>query len=119
MSRYQRHIFVCVNERPEGHPKGCCLRKGSAEFRDYLKAEVNKRGLSKSVRVNNAGCLDACEHGIAMVVYPEGIWYGGVTRDDIPEIVEKTIVKGEVIGRLLIADPRYAPDQAAPISLKL
>jgi len=109
MTRYQRHVFVCLNERPEEHPKGCCLRKGSAQVRDTLKAELKKRGLSNVVRANKAGCLDACEYGISMVIYPEGIWYGGVRVEDIPEIIDRTIVQGEVIQRLLINDSRYTP----------
>jgi (2Fe-2S) ferredoxin len=110
MSRYQRHIFVCTNQRPAGHPKGCCHEKGSEAVRDLFKAELKKRGLLPLVRANNSGCLDACEHGITMVVYPEGIWYGGVTTTDVPEIIDRTIVEGEVIQRLLIKDSRYAPD---------
>ena len=109
MSRYQRHIFVCINERPKGHPKGCCLEKGSAEVRDTLKAALNARGIKDAVRANNAGCLDACAYGISMVIYPEGIWYGGVKKEDIPEIVERTIINGEVIERLLMPDPKYKP----------
>lgn len=109
MSRFQRHVFVCINERPAGHPKGCCLGKGSAHVRDLLKTELQKRGLAKAVRINNAGCLDACDHGVAMVIYPEGVWYGGVTVNDVPEIIDRTLVDGEVIQRLLIKDQRYAP----------
>jgi (2Fe-2S) ferredoxin len=110
MSRYQRHVFVCINERPAGHPKGCCLEKGSAAVRDTLKSELNKRGLSGVVRANNAGCLDACEHGVSMVIYPDAIWYGHVTKDDIPEIIDRTIINGEVIQRLLIPEARHRPE---------
>ncbi len=119
MSRYRRHVFVCINQRPPGHPKGCCLEKGSDQVRDFLKAELKKRGLSGIVRANNAGCLDACEFGISMVVYPEGIWYGGVKKEDIPEIIERTIIRGEVIQRLLNKDSRYAPRsmQFAPLDI--
>ena len=109
MSRYQRHVFVCINERPAGHPKGCCLEKGSAAIRDTLKAELQKRGLAGIVRANNSGCLDACAFGPSMVIYPEGIWYGRVRKEDVPEIVEQTIVRGTVIPRLVIKDPRYQP----------
>jgi (2Fe-2S) ferredoxin len=109
MSRYERHIFVCINERPAGHPKGCCLEKGSAAVRDLLKSELNKRGLSGLVRANNSGCLDACEHGISMVIYPDGIWYGRVTKEDVAEIIDRTIINGEVIQRLLVPDARYRP----------
>lgn len=111
MPRFERHIFVCTNERPAGHPKGCCLEKGSEQVRAAFKTEVKRRGLSGIVRANASGCLDACEFGVSVVVYPEGIWYGGVTPDDVPQIVERTVINGEVIERLLIHDPRYAPSR--------
>ena len=110
MSRFQRHIFVCINEREPGHPKGCFQAKGSEEVRDRLKQELKNRGLSHAVRANNAGCLDACEYGVTMVIYPEGIWYGGVKEEDIEEVVDRTILNGEVIQRLVIPNGRYAPD---------
>lgn len=110
MSRFQRHIFVCINEREPGHPKGCCHSKGSPEVRDALKASLKTRGLLPIVRVNNAGCLDACEYGVSMVVYPDGIWYRGVKKEDVEEIIDRTIINGEVVQRLLIPNARYAPD---------
>ena len=121
MARFERHVFVCTNERPPGHPKGCCKEKGSEQVRDALKSELHRRGLKGIVRANSAGCLDACEFGVSMVIYPDGIWYGGVTLDDIDEIIEKTILNGQVIVRLLNNDPRYAPDrrQFPPIALPL
>jgi (2Fe-2S) ferredoxin len=109
MPRYERHVFVCTNQRPAGHPKGCCADKGGEEITALLKAELRSRGLQSIVRANKSGCLDACEFGASMVIYPEGIWYGGVRREDIPDIVEKTILNGELIERLLIPDARYAP----------
>jgi (2Fe-2S) ferredoxin len=109
VARYQRHIFVCLNERPPDDPKGCCAAKGSREVRDLLKDELKRRGLSRFVRANTAGCLDACEHGASLVIYPEGIWYGGVTKDDVHEIIDRTIILGEVVQRLLMKDRRYAP----------
>ena len=109
MARFQRHVFICTNERPAGHPKGCCKEKGSEDVRSALKAELKRRGLSGVVRANISGCLDACEFGASMVIYPEGIWYGCVKREDVPEIIERTILKGEIIERLLIPDERYRP----------
>lgn len=102
MSKFQRHIFVCTNARPAGNPKGCCSSKGAEEVRDKLAAALAKRGLHKKIRANKAGCLDACEHGVALVVYPEAVWYGGVTAADVEEIVEKHIVGGEPVERLRI-----------------
>jgi len=108
---FQRHVFVCINERPADHPKGCCKARGGIEVRDTLKSEITKRGLSKIIRANNSGCLDQCEHGVTVVVYPEQVWYGGVTVDDIKEIVEKHLIGGEVVTRLLIPNQSHLGDQ--------
>lgn len=95
-------MFVCTNERPPDHPKGCCKAKGGVEVRDTLKKALAARGISKVVRANNAGCLDQCANGVSVVVYPEQVWYGHVTVEDIPEIVDKHLVGGEVVERLLM-----------------
>lgn len=104
MPSFQRHVFVCVNERAPEHPKGSCKARGGVEVRDRLKSELSARGLGKRIRANNAGCLDQCEAGVTVVVYPEQVWYGHVTVDDIPEIVEKHLVGGEVVARLLLPE---------------
>ena len=97
-------MFVCINERAADNPKGCCKLKGGVDVRDRLKAELSSRGISKVIRANNAGCLDQCEAGVTVVVYPEQVWYGHVTPDDIPEIVEKHLIGGQVVARLLLPD---------------
>lgn len=84
-----------------------------------MKAELNKRGLASIVRANVSGCLDACSHGATVVVYPEGVWYGGVTVADIPELVERHIIHGEVVRRLLIDDERYTPARYSHEPLKI
>jgi (2Fe-2S) ferredoxin len=104
--KFQRHVFVCINERSADHPKGCCKAKGGVEVRDALKLALKKAGLSKQIRANNSGCLDQCEHGVAMVVYPEQVWYGGVTVDDVNEIVEKHLIGGEPVERLLMPEDK-------------
>ena len=104
MPSFQRHVFVCVNERPADDPNGCCKAKGGVEVRDRHKAELTARGISKLVRANNAGCLDQCARGVSVVVYPEQVWYGGVTVDDVTEIVERHLIGGEVVERLLMPD---------------
>jgi (2Fe-2S) ferredoxin len=102
--RFRRHVFVCENRRPEGSPKGSCAACGGVEVRAALKDELRRRGLSELVRANGAGCLDACAHGAAMVVYPDGAWYGGVKPEDVPEIVERHLLRGEPVERLRIRD---------------
>jgi (2Fe-2S) ferredoxin len=98
--RYRHHVFVCENRRPEGDPRGSCAAKGSEEIRAALKAELARRGLKREVRANSAGCLDACADGPSIVVYPEGIWYGHVRVEDVPEIVESHLVNGVPVERL-------------------
>jgi len=113
MPSFQRHVFVCINERPPEHPKGSCKACGGPEVRDRLKEALAKRGLAKQIRANNAGCLDQCEHGVTVVVYPEQVWYGHVTVDDIPEIVEKHLIGGEVVTRLLIPNQPHLGDRTS------
>ena len=104
---FQRHVFVCVNERPADNPKGSCKPKGGEQVRDALKKALGDRGINKLCRANNAGCLDQCATGVSVVVYPEQVWYGHVTVDDIPEIVEKHIVGGEFVQRLMLPDQAH------------
>ena len=113
---FQRHVFVCVNERPADDPRGCCKARGGVEVRDRFKAELKARGVAKIVRANNAGCLDQCARGVSVVVYPEQVWYGGVTVDDVPEIVERHLIGGEVVERLLMPDqPQVDPRRRLPV----
>jgi (2Fe-2S) ferredoxin len=109
--RYIRHIFVCTNRRKDDDPKGSCAQKGSEEIRELFKRELHKRGLKARIRANKAGCLDVCEHGPNVVIYPEGVWYSHVGKEDVVEIIEKHIISGEVVERLLLPDPRYKPEK--------
>lgn len=101
---YTRHLFICTNRRPDGSPRGCCASKGGDELRIALKKEMDAQDV-KGVRANGAGCLDACERGAAMVVYPEGVWYGGVTQADVKEIVTEHLVGGRPVERLRMKLP--------------
>ncbi|HVJ53651.1 MAG TPA: (2Fe-2S) ferredoxin domain-containing protein [Aliidongia sp.] len=103
---YRTHVFVCTNVRPPGHERGCCTEKGSEKLRNYMKVRAKELGLPET-RINNAGCLDRCELGPVMVIYPEGIWYRYDTREDIDEILTKHLVAGERVERLMLH-----PDQA-------
>lgn len=104
MPKFERHVFVCNNERAPGHPRGCCASRGGKEVRDALKAEAKKHGLAGRVRINQAGCLDQCEHGVTLVVYPEQVWYGFVKLADVPEIVARHLAGGEPVERLRLPD---------------
>lgn len=102
MPPFKKHIFICENLRPEDSPKGCCARKGSGQLKKLMKLKLAQKGLHKTYRTNSAGCLDACEHGASMVIYPQAIWYGHVKESDIDEIIEKSILNNDIIDRLLI-----------------
>jgi (2Fe-2S) ferredoxin len=103
--RYRHHVFVCENRRPPDDPRGCCAAKGSEAIRAAFKEELARRGLKREIRANAAGCLDACADGPTVVVYPEGVWYGHVRLEDVPEIVERHLVNGVPVERLLLKKP--------------
>jgi (2Fe-2S) ferredoxin len=100
-SYYQRHIFFCLNERPNG-AEACANHRAQEAF-DRCKSQVKAAGLSGpgQVRVNKAGCLDRCAAGPVAVVYPEAVWYSYVDAQDIDEIVESHLKNGQVVERLL------------------
>lgn len=102
MPKFQRHVFICVNEREPGNPKGCCAARGGAEVAEAFKSKLYERGLKRIVRPNKAGCLDQCAQGVTVVVYPEQVWYGHVTPADVDEIIEQHIVGGKPVERLVI-----------------
>ena len=81
MSFYQHHVFVCTNKRPDGHERGCCIDRGDPAVREYLKKRCKELGL-EGVRINGAGCLDRCELGPVIVIYPSGEWLRCATKDE-------------------------------------
>lgn len=111
MKRYNKHIFICENKRPDGHPRGSCLDRGSADVKEIFKNRLKELGLNSDVRANTAGCLDACEHGVTVLVYPEQIWYGHVNQDDVEEIIQSHIVKNIPVERLKIKAPLFNKDE--------
>ena len=104
MASLHYHVFVCGNVRESGHKRGCCDPEGRQQLKEAFKVELRKAGLGSTARANHAGCLDQCEHGPIVVIYPQGIWYGRVTVGDVPRIVSRTILQGEILEDLLIAE---------------
>lgn len=100
---YAAHIFVCTNRRQDGHPRGCCAASGSEKLRDFMKARAKELSIP-AVRVNSAGCLDRCEFGPAMVIYPEGVWYRPRTREDVEEILQVHLIGGGRVPRLMLTE---------------
>ncbi|QGJ68375.1 Ferredoxin [Planctomycetales bacterium 10988] len=104
MARFTHHLFVCCHQRPPGHRRGCCDPEGKGALRGLFKAGLTERGLQGKVRANSAGCLDQCELGPTVVIYPQEIWYGGVQPEDVPRILDETVGKGKILEDLLIPD---------------
>jgi len=98
----ERHIFICTNRRDPANPKGCCASKGAEKVREAFKKAVFEENLQATMRANAAGCLDQCEHGVTVVVYPEQVWYGKVTPEDVSEIVSSHLKGGVPVERLRI-----------------
>lgn len=98
---YEAHVFCCTNRRPAGHPRGCCADKGSEELRDYMKGRAKELGLKK-VRINISGCLDRCELGPTVVIYPEGVWYSVATKEDVDEVLQTHLLQGGRVERLML-----------------
>lgn len=102
MSYYQQHVFFCVNQREDGAL--CCNDHSAREMRDYTKDRIKKLKLdcNRRVRINMAGCLDRCNEGPVIVVYPEEVWYTYVDKEDIDEIIEEHLKNGRIVERLRI-----------------
>ncbi len=98
---YDQHVFFCVNARKEDHPRGCCASKNGTELRNYMKEKAKAMGLD-GVRINASGCLDRCELGPSVVIYPEGVWYTCTTKEDVDQILEIHIRDGERINHLMM-----------------
>nr|WP_174242004.1 (2Fe-2S) ferredoxin domain-containing protein [Pseudoroseomonas oryzae] len=105
---FQAHVFVCCNRRAEGHRRGSCAAKGSEKLKDYMKSRAKELGIP-AIRVNQAGCLDRCEFGPAIVIYPEGIWYRAETREDVDEILRAHLVEGGRARRLMLTEKDVVP----------
>ena len=104
MTPFDTHIFICCNQRERGHPRGSCNPDADDRLQKAFKKALAERGLHTRVRANKAGCLDQCEHGPTVVVYPDTVWYGRVTEADIPEIIDQHIVSGQPVARLRLPD---------------
>jgi (2Fe-2S) ferredoxin len=104
MSYYERHVFFCLNRRDEASGRGCCASHDAESMQAHAKDRIKQLKLAGAgkVRVNKAGCLDRCDEGPCLVVYPEGTWYTYVDRADIDEIVDEHLVHGRVVERLKI-----------------
>ena len=116
---YDIHVFCCINERAPGHPRGSCSARGSQALQAYMKAQGKALGLGSRVRINKSGCLERCELGPAMVIYPEGVWYTYNSEADIDEILQCHVLGGERVERLLLEPGQTRPRATEPRRLTL
>jgi (2Fe-2S) ferredoxin len=107
MAERKRYLFVCVNRRPDGTPKGSCAARGAEELHAELKAMLKQQGLAETeARACTASCLDTCWVGPCIAVEPDGYFYGRVTRADLPEIIEG-FRTGQRVERLVLGPQDY------------
>ena len=104
MASFERHLFICTNQREPGSARGCCSPDDKDELQKRFKEAIGAAGLKAIVRANKAGCLDQCEHGPTVVVYPEAVWYGFVQPEDVDEIVREHVTHGRPVERLRLAE---------------
>ena len=104
MAKFEKHVFICMNERGPGSARPSCRNEGSKKLKDEFKDAIKAAGLKHQVRANEAGCLDQCEHGPVIVIYPEAVWYGFVKPHDVEEIVTEHLVGGKPVKRLQLAE---------------
>lgn len=98
---YRVHVFCCTNQRPESHWRGCCSSRGSKALCDYMCRLGMVLGAQR-IRINHAGCMNVCEHGPVMVIYPDGVWYRYETQADVAEILRQHVIGGKRVERLLL-----------------
>ena len=101
-SYFKHHVFFCLNQRAPG--EGCCANFNSAAMQKYAKDRIKTLGLNGQgkIRINQAGCLDRCDQGPVLVVYPDNVWYTYVDQHDIDEIIDSHLAKGVPVERLKI-----------------
>jgi len=104
MSHFKHHVFFCTNQRTNG--EACCQEHGANDMRVYAKDRVKQLAPKElgRIRVNSAGCLDRCELGPVLVVYPEAVWYTYIDQEDIDEIIEEHLLHGRIVERLRVAE---------------
>ena len=107
MSKFNKHIFICTNQRPPDSPRKSCGETHGMEIVDAFRKKLNEKKLPIKVRAQRAGCLDVCDYGQTVVVYPEGIFYVGVELTDIDEIISEHILNNRPVQRLVLSKDKY------------
>lgn len=107
MPKPEKHVFVCAQNRPPNHPRGACANKASNEVLQAFWEQLQQRNAYDRIAVSFSGCLGPCDQGANVVVYPDGVLYGKVTKEDVPEIFEKHLLGDEPVSRLRVPTERW------------
>lgn len=102
MPRPEKHVFICSQQRPPGHPRGSCAEKGCREVVDEFFYQLQQRQCLNQVAVTVTGCIGPCGSGPNVLVYPEGVMYGGVRKEDVSAIFEEHLLGGVPVERLKV-----------------
>ncbi len=106
MPRFQKHLFICTNQRKPDDPRGSCTKCGSEDLASHAKKRIHDMGLKGKVRINKAGCLDACQYGPAVVIYPDDVWYQPKNRKDMEQILNDHVLNDRIVENLRIHFPQ-------------
>lgn len=102
MPRPEKHVFICTQNRPQGHPRGSCGSVGSAEIMNEFMMEIQNRNLFDRIALTNTGCMGPCMFGSSVLVYPEGVMYGKVKKADVKTIIEQHLLGGTPVAELQV-----------------
>lgn len=103
---YDKHIFICINQRAPEAPRKSCGEAHGLKIVDAFKQKLKEKNLPIKIRAQKSGCLDICDFGQTLVIYPEGIFYVGVELSDIDEIIEEHILNNRIVERLKLENVR-------------
>ncbi len=107
MAKPERFVFVCINERPPGHPRGSCTLRGSQEVVAKFDELLESKDLYDRVSLVRTRCLGPCLEGPIVAVFPDNVWYKEVTPGDVEEIVEEHLINNRPVERIRLKDEEW------------
>ena len=102
MPRPEKHVFVCTQSRPQGHPRGSCASSGCAEVMNEFMNEIQAQNLFEKIALTNTGCMGPCMMGPSVLVYPDGVMYGKVSKEDVKKIIQQHLLEGNPLTELQV-----------------
>lgn len=104
MPKPDKHVFICAQSRPAGHPRGSCSENGCSEVIEEFLNQLQQRDCYDKIAITNTGCIGPCGTGPNVLVYPEGIMYGKVTKNDVTEIYDQHLLGDKPVARLMVSE---------------